>query len=313
MLITGIGQCSWDMLAQVASYPDRDTKEEVLYWEEQGGGPVATALVTAARYGYDCRFCGVVGDDPVGEKIRRALRDEGIDVAGLMVRRDATSQNAFIVIEKAGGKRTIFWKRPSGPELLPQELPVAYLDGARFLLLDGLMAEASLHAAREARDRGIPVMLDAGRMRPGMLELAGISDYLVAAEQFARDLGWTGDPHRFAGEAAQLGAKVVTVTLGEQGSITWHEEGTIRMPAFPVDVVDTTGAGDVFHGAYACGVLWGWPLRDTLAFASAAAALKCRTIGGRAGIPSVGEVLAFLAEHGVTLSQGVMGDIGTAK
>jgi sulfofructose kinase len=304
MLMAGIGQCSWDMLALVAAYPARDSKEEVLRWEEQGGGPVATALVTAARFGHACRFCGVVGDDPLGEKVRRSLLSEGIDIDGLVVRTDAATQVAFIVIEEQGGERTIFWKRPSGAALRPQELHDSYLDGVSLLLLDGLMAEVSLHAARDARRRGIPVMLDAGRLRPGMLEIAHNCDYLVAAEQFALDLGWSGDPHRFAGEAAGLGADVVTVTLGEQGSVTWHGGEIILMPAFKVDVVDTTGAGDVFHGAYACGVMQGWPLCDTLTFASAAAALKCREIGGRKGIPGVCEVLAFLTERGVSLAAG---------
>jgi sulfofructose kinase len=302
MLITGIGQCSWDMLARVASYPARDSKEEVLHWEEQGGGPVATALVTASRFGHEGRFCGVVGDDPFGEKILCSLKDEGIDIAGLVVRRGAVSQAAFIVVEEQSGKRTIYWKRTTGTALQPHELPAGYLDGARFLLLDGLMAEVSCHAAREAKSRGIPVMLDAGKMRPGMLEIARNCDYLVAAEQFAHDLGWSGDLRRFTAEAPQLGAAVVTVTLGEEGSVTWHRGEIISTPAFKVDAVDTTGAGDVFHGAYACGVLWGWPLRDTLSFASAAAALKCREMGGRKGIPEVDEVLAFLEERAVSLA-----------
>jgi sulfofructose kinase len=304
MVLAGIGQCCWDMLARVAAYPARDSKEEILHWEEQGGGPVATALVTAARFGFACRFHGVVGDDPLGEKVRCSLRNEGIDIDGLVVRSDAITQVAFIVVEDQGGKRTIFWKRPSGVPLEPADLPDGYLDGVGMLLLDGLMEEVSLHAARDARDRGIPVMLDAGRLRPGMQEIARTCDYLVAAEQFALDLGWSCDPSRFAGEAAQSGAGVVTVTFGERGSITWDGNEVIATPAFPVESVDTTGAGDVFHGAYASGVLWGWPLRDTLAFASAAAALKCRETGGRKGIPAVEAVLAFLAERGVQRADG---------
>jgi sulfofructose kinase len=305
--IAGIGQCSWDILGVVDSYPEPDSKEELLRWEEQGGGPVATALVTAARLGLPCRFAGVVGDDPIGEKIGRSLTDEGIDVAGLVTRRNASSQAAFIVIERGSGRRTIFWQRPAGTPLRPEDLPSDFLDGASFLLLDGLMAEVSLHAAREARRRGIPVMLDAGRLRPGMLEIAALCDYLVAAEQFAADLGWDGDPERFRGEVQRFGARVTTVTLGERGSITWQGNTIIRTPAFPVAAVDTTGAGDVFHGAYAYGILQGWPLSDILAFASAVAALKCGEIGGRAGIPTLGAVLEFMAQRGAPLAAASAG------
>ncbi len=303
MVVAGIGQCSWDILGLVGAWPAPDSKEELLRWEEQGGGPVATALVTAARLGLPCRFAGVIGDDANGEKIRRSLADEGLDVASLAIRENASSQAAFIVIEKGSGRRTIFWQRSSGAELRPGEIPGDFLDGASFLLLDGLMPGISLHAAREARRRGIPVMLDAGRVRPGMLEIVPFSDYLVAAEQFALDLGWDGDPERFGDEVRRLGARVTTVTLAERGSVTWHGGRIDRVPAFPVEVVDTTGAGDVFHGAYAFGVLQGWALPDTLAFASAVAALKCRRIGGRAGIPTLGAALDFMAQRGAPLPE----------
>ncbi|HTG83087.1 MAG TPA: PfkB family carbohydrate kinase [Geobacteraceae bacterium] len=299
-MIAGIGQCSWDIIGMVDSYPAPDSKEEILQWEEQGGGPVATALVTAARLGYPGRFYGVVGDDAYGEKIRRSLAAGGIDIGGVTTRCDATSQVAFIAVERGSGRRTIFWQRASGRPLQPEELPPAYLDGASFLLLDGLMAEVSLHAALEARKLGVPVMLDAGRVRPGMVEIAPLCDYLVAAEQFALDLGWDGDPERFRTEAKRLCPGVVTVTLGERGSVTWAGDEIIRTSAFPVEAIDTTGAGDVFHGAYACGVLKGWPLPYVLSFASAAAALKCTRVGGRAGIPTVGTVLAFMEERETT-------------
>jgi ribokinase len=297
-VITGIGQCSWDIIGVVGAYPAADSKEEILRWEEQGGGPVATALVTAARLGLPGRFYGVVGDDPFGEKIRRSLADEGIDIGGVATRCNASSQAAFIAVERGSGRRTIFWQRASGEPLRPEELPPAFLDGASFLLLDGLMAEVSLHAAREARRRGVPVMLDAGRVRPGMLEIVPFCDYLVAAEQFAFDLGWDGDPERFRSEVQRLGARVTTVTLGERGSVTWEGGEIIQTPAFLVEAVDTTGAGDVFHGAYAFGILQGWSLPCVLSFASAAAALKCGELGGRAGIPVLGKVLEFLRDRG---------------
>ncbi len=302
MRVVGIGQCSWDYLAMVDSFPDNDTKAEVSDWQEQGGGPVATALVTLARLGIPCDFHGVVGDDPEGEKIRESLHNEGIGISGLVRREQALSQKAFIAIEKRSAKRTIFWERPSGMPLLPAELPEYPFDDCCFLLLDGLMSEISLFATEKARDLGIPVMLDAGKVRPGMLETAGLCDYLVASEQFARDLGWTGTPADFQQQAKELGAPVVTITLGAQGSITFRNSEIITTPAFQVKALDTTGAGDVFHGAYIFGLLRGLDLADTIRFASAVAAMKCRHIGGRSGIPDIPEALRFLTESGTIVS-----------
>jgi ribokinase len=301
MRVVGIGQCSWDYLAVVDTFPASNTKAEVSDWQEQGGGPVATALVTLARLGVACDFHGVVGDDPEGTKIKDSLHREGIDISRLITRTNANSQKAFIAIEQKSAKRTIFWERPSGHPLKPAELPEFIFDDCLFLLLDGLMPEVSLFAANLARNRGIPVMLDAGKLRPGMLEISGLCNYLVASEQFALDLGWTGKPADFQEQAKRLGADIVTITLGEQGSITYKDAEIIVSPAFTVEALDTTGAGDVFHGAYIFGLLGGLSLTDTTLFASAVAAMKCTRIGGRAGIPDRAAVLRFLAKKGISV------------
>lgn len=302
MGVTGIGQCSWDFLATVDTYPPADSKQEVLQWEEQGGGPVATALVALARLGVRSTFHGVVGDDEWGVRIRRSLDKEGIDCSGLVTRSGALSQRAFIVVE-GSASRTIFWQRPTGEPLSQGELSSHYLDGSSFLLLDGLMVEVSLAAAGDARQRGIPVMLDAGRLRPGMADLARTCDYVVAGEQFAYDLGWDGREESFSGIARSIGAPVVTVTCGTRGSLTWRGGELLRQQAFPVQAVDTTGAGDVFHGGYLFGLLQGWELSAVLPFASAMAALKCTRMGGRSGIPVLSRVMDFLAERGIRLPQ----------
>ncbi len=301
MIVTGLGQCSLDSLALVDGYPRVDTKKEILEWHEQGGGPVATALVALSRLGVACNFYGTTGDDPAGKKIRRSLTDEGVDVKGLVQRDKSSSQMAFIVIEKGTAKRTIFWKRPSGSPLMPDELGADFLEGSDFLLLDGLMKDASLAAARRARTLGIPVMLDAGSVRPGLLDIAKSSDYVVASEEFAKGLGWILAPEVLRQEKEKMGVKVLTITLGGQGSITASDDQVFEVPAFPVNAADTTGAGDVFHGGYIYGLLQGWSLRDVVIFASALAAMKCRMIGGRTGIAPLAEVLNFLKEYGYSL------------
>ena len=299
MSVVGIGQCAWDMLAVVDRFPQADTKIEVLGWEEQGGGPVATALAALSRLGITCRFYGVTGEDREGAAIRQSLIEEGVDVTGLVKRSNASSQTAFIAIDRSRGTRTIFWKRPTGDPLAVEELPPDFLSGAQFLLLDGLMKDASLFAARQARKAGIPVMLDAGRVREGMLELARLCDYVIGSEEFARELGWKDDPGSFKQEVRTQGFGITTITLGGRGSVTFAGDEVISCPAFPVETVDTTGAGDVFHGGYLYGLLRKWPLKDTIRFASAVAAMKCRKLGGRAGMPRLAEVRQFLQERGI--------------
>ncbi len=303
MAVLGIGQCSLDYLALVDRYPQSDTKKEVLEWHEQGGGPVATSLVTLSRLGVRCSFYGVTGDDDAGRKIRCSLKQEGVDVRGLIIRGRSRSQLAFIIIEKQTARRTIFWTRPSGILLRKRDLGTTFLKGVNFLLLDGLMKDVSLHAAERAKAHNIPIMLDAGRARPGMLEIARRSDYLVASEQFARDLGWHLNEKTLKKEKERLGVRALTVTTGTRGSITALHNSTFTTPAFKIQAVDTTGAGDVFHGGYVYGLLKGWEIRDTVVFASALAAMKCMKIGGRSGIPKLREVIKFLNMHGYSISK----------
>lgn len=298
MTVCGLGQCSLDYLAVVDSYPEIDTKKEVLAWHEQCGGPVATALVALSRLDVKCRFYGITGDDAEGDKIRQSLVDEGVDVWGLKRRAGSSSQVAFIAVEKGSARRTIFWKRPSGDVVGTEELGGDFLDGSDFLLLDGLMSEISIHAAEAAGTRGVPVMLDAGSARPGLIQIAQRSDYLVASREFAVGSGWDLSPEVLRRKKEALNLRVLTITLGAEGSITLSDGRIDRIPAFKVEAVDTTGAGDVFHGGYIYGLLQGWDVPDTVIFASALAAMKCRKVGGRAGIPRLAEVRAFLNEKG---------------
>jgi len=304
MKVVGIGQCSLDNLFIVDSFPAPDTKKEVMEWTKAGGGPVATALVSLARLGIDCSFYGIIGDDEAGDIISDSLSSERVDVKGLLARPRSESQIAFICVDKSRGQRTIFWKRPSSDPLQPDEIPDDFLFNTDFLIVDGLMADVSLYALKKARGMNVPAMLDAGRLREGMLELASLCDYVVGSEEFARDFVYNGKgdapgersfrPEKAVMRMKSFGAKAVTITLGKEGSITLSGDDLFRTQAFPVDVVDTTGAGDVFHGGYIYGLLQGWGIKAVVRFASAYAALKCRKLGGRAGIPPLKEVEELL-------------------
>ena len=291
--VAGLGQCSLDYLALSSKYAEEDQKEEILEWSIQGGGPVATALVTLARLRIGTRFAGIVANDNAGREIRKGLNNEGVDTRLLKTRKHGKSQTAFIVVNKKSATRTIYWQRPTIKELSPDEVRSSLLKDIDLLILDGLMVAASIKAAELAKTKKIPVMLDAGSLRKKTPELLELSDYIVCSERFS--LEFAGTPAKTLRKLAKLNPVSATITLGKRGSVTWTEGRTFKTPAFKTKAVDTTGAGDVFHGAYAYGILKGFSIEKITQFASAAAALKCRTLGGRHGIPKLADILKLMA------------------
>ncbi len=287
--VFGIGQCSIDYLGRIAEYPPPDSKCEFFDLTVQGGGPVATALVALSRWGMRCAFAGVVGDDQLGATIRSSLDDEGVDTTGLLTRDGATSQFAFIVAEPGSGRRTIFWRRPTGPPPEPDEIDDTFLRTAKVLHTDGLFPRASLAAAAVARKAGIEVVVDAGSMRDGMVELARASGHFIASETFLRAFAPNASPLDGCRRIAELGPSMVAITLGRRGHVALAEGREIERPAHTVEAVDTTGCGDVFHAGYIYGLLQAWDVERRLEFASWAASMVALRLGGRTGIPSVSE------------------------
>ncbi|MDH4227512.1 MAG: PfkB family carbohydrate kinase [Deltaproteobacteria bacterium] len=293
LLALGLGQASLDVLTYIDRQPKPDSKLETSGFLIQGGGPAATALVTLKRLGVKARFIGVTGDDDASALIIKGLRDEGVDTLAVIRRKHASSQLASIIVDTKAAHRTILWKRPSALPLKASEISPAAFKGASILLIDGLMKEASVKAAKIAREKGIPVLLDAGRMRPGMRELIKLSTHIVGSEVLSKDIAKTPEAALRKLRAINRTAEL-TITLGKKGSITLIEDKVIKTPAFKVTAIDTTGAGDVFHGAYAYGIITGMDIKATITFASAVSALKCTKRGGRTGIPSLKETVLFM-------------------
>jgi sulfofructose kinase len=307
-IVAGLGQCSLDYLCTIDQYPPVDTKCEFNDFLVQGGGPVATALVVLARWGISARFAGVVCRDRFGGVILEGLEDEQVDTSAVRIERGERSQFAFICVEKGTGKRTIFWGRPETSSFPAADVPEDFLGDAEALHLDGLFVEASLHLARKAKERNIPVILDAGSLRPGMLELVRHTDHLIAAENFIGRFRPEASLTTRLSELRKMGPQVVTVTLGERGSVSLWEDVPCRLPALRVEARDTTGAGDVFHGAYIYGLLQGWSVPERIRWATVAAGLSCRSLGGRAGIPALEEVRERLLEPGPFRNSNKMAD-----
>ncbi len=297
-LVVGLGYCGLDRVCVVPEIP-LDGKVEIAEEIAQGGGPAATATVAAARLGARAVFCGVVGGDADGQVILDGLRAEGVDTGAVRVRAGAMSAHAYCWAEAGTGRRSIAWTRGSSAALAADEVDGDLIASAQALLLDGHQPAAAIHAAELARAAGVPVLLDAGSQLPSMEALLSLCDHVVASREFVARRWGVDEPEAAAKAlAAACGATRTLVTLGGDGCV-WVDQGQChRLPAFAVEVVDTTGAGDVFHGAFAFGLAHRWPWDRLVPFAAAVAALKCRRLGGRAGIPSLAETSQFLCDAG---------------
>jgi ribokinase len=293
--VVGIGQCCVDYLGVVDSYPPVNEKKELSAFKIEGGGPTATALVTLSRLNVPTSFIGKIGGGYFAALIKEGLKVEGVDIKGMVEEAGKTSQFAFICVEKETGHRNIFFTRGSVTPLKFDEINKSCIDGCKILHLDGLMIDVSIEAAKYAKSIGKKVSLDAGTLRGSpkkspMVELCRYTDYLVTSEKFAKSyIKQSSDYENALKKLKKLGPEIVCITLGEKGSIAIKDDYIIRQPAYDVKAVDTTGAGDVYHGGFIYGILKGYDIRKTMAFASFVSALKCRELGGRSGIPKAGE------------------------
>jgi len=304
--IVGLGLATLDVLMRLKDMPTWERPGRLGAFRLEGGGPVGTACVAAARLGASVGYVGTAGSDASAELKLRSLRDSGVDLSRLAVRDGPERQVILVYVHQETGERVFSGSDGLGSQALSlAELDRDYLTSAEYLHLDGFHADAALQAAAWMREAGKTVMLDAGATRSAVSEtmraLVRATDVLVCGSGFAPALTGRTGPWA-AGEAAlRMGPRLVVQTEGKDGSYTVTPAERFHTPAFDVEVVDTTGAGDVFHGAYLVGLLHGWDLRTIATFSSAVAALNCTKLGGRSGIPTFGEVCAFLQARGVAL------------
>jgi sulfofructose kinase len=296
--VVGFGLNSIDLVAVVAEFPHANTKQRLQRFARLPGGQTATALSVCARLGLRASYVGSFGSDHLGTLSRESLVDAGVDVGSARTVQSATNQFAMILVDARSGERTVLWDRDPALATDPLRLPKETITSGRMLLVDCHETAASTQAARWAREAGIPTVADIEKVRPGIADLLQTIDAIIMAQEFPCAL--TG--HEELGRAMQniardFGAPVVCVTLGAEGSLAWCQGREIRTPAFPVDCVDSTGAGDAFRGAFAAACLK-HPLDDietVLSYANAVAALNCRALGARGGLPTAAEVDQLMA------------------
>jgi sugar/nucleoside kinase (ribokinase family) len=297
--VLGLGCVAVDDLLRVPAFPLPESKVRVTRRERQCGGLTATALVAASRLGARCAFAGVLGDDPDSSFVAESLRRDGVDLSHLLTRSDARPIHSTIIVDEAAHTRTILFDLAGSVGASPDWPPAEVIRSARVLFVDHYGIEGMIRAADEARRAGVAVVADLERDEwPGFSTLLALVDHLIVSQSFASRLTGTKEPTAAVNALWTDDRQVVIVTGGEDGCWFRGTDGVTRHhPAFSVDVVDTTGCGDVFHGAYAAALTRGDDLPRRVTFASAAAALKATRTGAQAGIPTREVVERFLAER----------------
>jgi sulfofructose kinase len=302
--VVGLGLATIDVMTLVPRLPGPDEVFRARRILLEGGGPVATALVAAARMGATAAYLGPFAPTTWGTLARAGLESQGVDTSRAPTRHGGEQAVSVILVDRSTGQRSILYDSGEMEELAPAEVPAEAIVSARALHLDGSHLDAACHAAEIARRAGVVVSFDggAGELWAGAERLLPLVDLMVVARRFAEQHTGQADPLQ-AGPVLldTYHPRQVVITDGARGCWYWDETQQIHQPAFPIRgvtagsriaagsrpaAVDTTGAGDFFHGAYLYAFLQGWPTRRCLAFAAATAALKCRELGGRAGIPT---------------------------
>jgi len=301
--VIGLGCCTLDILIRTERLPTWDQPCMFNELRIDGGGQAATAMTAVVRLGVSAGLIATAGNDEIADLKISLTKRYGVDTSHV-VRRNCQEMGVVIVLVHAKtGERIFFGGGKQGLyPILPSELDRSYITSAKYLLIDGLHRESAIESARWIREAGGKVVFDAGTpgtrpLPPERLDFLKYVDILISGSGYAQAV--TGiDNLTLAGKKiTEMGPKIFVQTEGENGCYTFTSDEAFHTPAFKVDVVDTTGAGDVFHGAYIVGLIHGWNLRRIAEFASAVSAIKCTRMGGRSGIPTFAETLAFLKTH----------------
>ena len=288
--VVGVGLNATDTLLLLPRFPAYGGK--VPYEQEvtSAGGQVASAMVACARLGLRAKYIGTVGDDERGRVQMESLRGTGVNLDDVVVRIGCPNQSAYILVDNSTGERTVLWRRPDSLRIEPEWITPERIACARLLHIDGHDTLAVARAAEIARGASMTVTVDVDTIYPGFERVLPNADYLLASAEFPER--WTGesDPFR-ALERIQneYGMHLAGMTLGAHGALARVDGRFLYSPGFVVNAVDTTGAGDVFHGAFCYAVIERMEVRDALDFSNAMAALNCTALGARGGIRSAAE------------------------
>jgi len=296
--VVGMGLNAVDHICVIPRFPHYDEKLRMVDFKRTVGGQVASALVACSRWGLKASYIGKVGCDEMGDFSLENLKAEGLDLSHVKRVEGARNQFAIILVDATTGERTIIWKRDDGIAIEPGEVPAEAISKGRFLLLDGHDAPAAARAAGIAKEMGVGVVIDAETVKPGTEEMVRASDYVVCSGRFPEAFTGVSDLKESMAKIRAMGPGCVVTTLGNEGAICLLDGRYTESRGFRVDCVDSTGAGDVFHGAFIYGLAEGWDMAKTLEFSNAAAALNCTAIGARGGIATLERIFDLMKTGG---------------
>jgi sulfofructose kinase len=298
--VVGVGLNATDTLIRVPAFPAPGGKLEYSAETLQLGGQVASAMIACQSWGLRTRYVGRLGDDHAADLHEHAFHRAGVEAHTVRVA-GAGSPRSLILLDPEG-ERSVLCRRDDRLTLQAEDLRREWITRARVLLVDGHDTAAATLAAQWARDAGIPVVADLDAPYPGLEELLNHIDYLIVSRDLPEQLTDDGDlPRSLRSLHAQYGFRLTAATLGAEGVLAWDGARFHQAAAFQVPVLDTTGAGDLFHAGFLYGLLQGWPLPQQLEFANAAAALNCTAEGARGGIHPVTEIQELI-RSGVRMS-----------
>jgi sulfofructose kinase len=292
--VVGMGLNAADHICVVPRFPNYEEKLRMTAFKKAPGGQVASALTACAVWGLRAKYIGKVGDDDLGAFSLASLVDAGIDTSEVKVVKGVANQFAFILVDASTGERTIIWRRDPLLEIAPDEVPLEVVRACRFLLLDGHDSVAAAVAARAASQAGVSVVVDAETVKAGTADLVRASRFVVSSREFPERFTGKSDLDEALRAILAMGPECVVATLGKEGALALDGRGPTRSRGFRVEAVDSTGAGDVFHGAFIYGLAQGWPIGRILDFSNAAAALNCTELGARGGIKPPSEILDLI-------------------
>ncbi len=292
--VVGMGLNSVDFLTVVPEFPAPNSKMKMLQFSKQGGGQVATAMVALSRWGIRTKYIGKVGADESGQFSLHSIRQEGVDVSSVTIEPNATNQFATIIVDGSTGDRTILWNRDDRLMYREGELRKEEVCCGRLLHLDGHDIHAAIQCVRWAKEEGIPTVADLDKVEPLTSELIKEIDFLVTSSRFPAVYTGISDQKKAFLELQKQTHAFLCATLGHSGAMAWVDGEIFFAEGFKVKAVDTTGAGDVFHGGFIYGLLQNWEVEKILRFANGVAALKCLDLGGRRGIPTLEKTQQFM-------------------
>lgn len=298
--VIGVGHACFDKLCTVPKYPREDTANRIISIVEQGGGAVSQALVALSRLGASTAYMGSLGDDKAGQFLLNDYKKEKVNTDYINISKNAVSSESFILISQETGERTIFYYPGKIPSLVVDKEIESVIGQTKYLHLDATDYVSAVKAAKAARRNNVKVSLDGCEVERNVektIALISLVDILITNETYPLQVTGQRNLSDAIRQLAEFGPKLIVTTCGANGSYYFDGKEIIQYPAYDITPVDSTGAGDAFHGAFLFGLANHYSIGKCIQFASAVSAINCMTVGGRKGLPTLKQVEDYMESH----------------